>query len=286
MRKKISRRAAWLGAAPLLTAATAGLLLAPNAGAASRVAAPQRLTVDATTGALTTPAHLSAGLTDVVLRHAQMSDASFALLNPGVKPAQVLAAAKSGGDPLATLMPLITPLGGPSGSGTVEGLVNLPAGQVTLYHMGQDAKGKPTFSFKFLTVGAAGAPVAAPTATATIREKDMKFFLDTPIKAGTATLKIVNQGPSLHETVIAKLNPGKTFKDLMNYFGQQKPSGPPPGEIAGGGTVMAPGHTQWVVQRFTPGDLRPDLLHARQAWPTARHGRHVQDRHREVAGSK
>jgi plastocyanin len=71
-----------------------------------------------------------------------------------------------------------------------------------------------------------------------------------PVKGGTVTF--ANQGEQLHEAAIYKPAPGKTAKDVIEYFKQQNPTGPPPVIPAGGVAALDPGTS--ATTTLTPGD--------------------------------
>jgi hypothetical protein len=81
---------------------------------------------------------------------------------------------------------------------------------------------------------------------------DYAFTVSGKLTPGKHTIKIVNSGPQEHEIEVARLNPGKTSKDLLAWIG--KPEGPPPGSALGGIAGAVPGTTAYITIDLTPGD--------------------------------
>jgi hypothetical protein len=70
-----------------------------------------------------------------------------------------------------------------------------------------------------------------PEASGTVRLKDFSFQMPA-ISSGELTLRVINDGPQLHEFVVYRLAPGKTVEDVTGFF--SAPAGPPPSTPAGG----------------------------------------------------
>lgn len=92
-----------------------------------------------------------------------------------------------------------------------------------------------------------------PAATTVIAERDMRFKLASTLPAGDVIRKIVNHGPSAHETILARLHHGATLETFKAYLKQQNPSGPSPADILGLGAIMTGGHTQFAPFHLTTG---------------------------------
>ena len=96
---------------------------------------------------------------------------------------------------------------------------------------------------------AAGA--ASPDAANTIGLKEYAFGVTGgKTKAGPTTF--ANQGEQLHEAAIYKPAPGKTTDDIIAYFKEKNPTGPPPVTPAGGVGPLDPGTSATV--NLTAGD--------------------------------
>ena len=84
-------------------------------------------------------------------------------------------------------------------------------------------------------------------------------------------MRVENAADQPHEVVIARLAPGKTVSDLLDWT--KRFDGPLPGEPAGGTTSLAPGAVNFFTADFAPGnyvmlcfvpdesDGRPHLAH-------------------------
>jgi hypothetical protein len=171
-------------------------------------------------------------------------------LRPGVTRPRMVAAIKHPTPDGSNLLALVIPYGGNGGgTNTQEVLLDLAAGTYVL------VTGPKDDVYRFLTVAPAGAPRPAPRAFATVRLVDMAFVgLPRYLPAGLLTLKVINDGPSVHELNLGKLHKGVTYQRLLTLLQQAQPSGPPPVDDAGDILALAPHHTSWIVQRFTPGN--------------------------------
>lgn len=241
-------------AAALALAATAVAPVAHEASAGAHAAGITDVKIAAKGWVLSAPAQIPAGLVRFTVNGSTNPMGTMAivgLLKPGVSRDQAAGALKSGDE--KAILQILTPLGGPAGTGTPQSILNLPAGTYTVFDIEQDAKGRPQAFYKFFIVAPSSAPIAAPASAATVTELDMKFKVPATLPAGNVTVKIVNRGPSVHETILAKLHAGTTLKDLQAYIKEENPSGPPPADILGIGALMASGHTQWAPFNLTPG---------------------------------
>jgi hypothetical protein len=73
-----------------------------------------------------------------------------------------------------------------------------------------------------------------------INLQEYSFGIDKGgISAGSYT--VANKGTQLHEAAIYKPAEGKTVQDVIDYFKQRNPSGPPPVDPAGGVAPISPG---------------------------------------------
>jgi hypothetical protein len=85
------------------------------------------------------------------------------------------------------------------------------------------------------------APAETPAASdKTLTLKEYSFGADeNGIPAGTYTFE--NKGEQLHEAAIYKPAAGKTTQDVIDYFKNPSPTGPPPVGAAGGIAPVSPG---------------------------------------------
>jgi uncharacterized cupredoxin-like copper-binding protein len=100
-------------------------------------------------------------------------------------------------------------------------------------------------------------PSESPTASEPQADLMMKLvdygFLLSPetVTAGTHVIRVVNEGPQVHEVVVARLEPGKSMADLGAWFegGMQ---GPPPAHFIGGVVGLDVGKHATFTAEFTP----------------------------------
>jgi uncharacterized cupredoxin-like copper-binding protein len=91
------------------------------------------------------------------------------------------------------------------------------------------------------TGAAAATPAAAydpATHTLTVIARDFAFQAPDSIPAGWTTLRLVNEGPSLHHLVLVRLDSGKTVADF--HAAMQSPNAPPPAWAVTVPSVNAP----------------------------------------------
>jgi len=94
---------------------------------------------------------------------------------------------------------------------------------------------------------------AMPEAHFTITLKDYDFAFSAPIPAGEHDIKVVNAGPQDHEIVIMKLAPGKTPKDMVDWFFKGSKT-PPPADPVGGASGLSPNKEAIIHVNLTPGE--------------------------------
>ncbi len=97
----------------------------------------------------------------------------------------------------------------------------------------------------------AAAPPVPPMVT--ITAADFAFSAPDTIPAGVVTIRLVNNGPSLHHVQFVKLGEGKTLSDLMAAL---RNPGPPPAWATSvpGPNPPAPGAASELVVDLAPGN--------------------------------
>jgi hypothetical protein len=141
---------------------------------------------------------------------------------------------------------VIDVFGGPNGvapgGSTVTSTQTLEAGDYFFMCFIPAADGQPHAAkgmvAPFKIEGEAGSD--AETAENTLSLKEYGFGTDEgSIPAGDYT--ITNDGEQLHEMAVYEPAEGKTAQDVMDYFEQQSPTGPPPVDPSGGIGPVNPG---------------------------------------------
>lgn len=170
-----------------------------------------------------------------------------------------------------------TSVGGPNaGPGQRSAvIVNLPPGHYVVICAIPNEEGVPHYALGMMASVEVTEPAAAttdPAADTTVTLVDMMFSgLPTEVAAGTHIWEVPNQGPSVHEIVILRLQDGVTFEMIQQMLSgppaatpvdaaQATPvatpaaSGPPPFAAIAGCAPMNPGQTNWVVLDLEAGE--------------------------------
>jgi uncharacterized cupredoxin-like copper-binding protein len=104
-----------------------------------------------------------------------------------------------------------------------------------------------------LTVPREGARIApAPKPDLAMSLVDYNFELQEPISAGQKTIRITNNGKQPHEVLLVRLADGQRASDYVTWY--RKQAGPPPGELMGGVTSIAPGSEATVTANLPAGN--------------------------------
>jgi hypothetical protein len=114
-----------------------------------------------------------------------------------------------------------------------------------------------------------GASLPVPTVKMSLVDYD--FVMDTPLTAGSHVIEVSTAMGQPHEVFIAKLAPGATAMQLVEWVATM--DGPPPGAPMGGTVGLSQGLTNYVHVDLEPGeyallcflpdakDGRPHVLH-------------------------
>ncbi len=233
---------------------------ATAAGAAGYDPATHTATIHAKDFAFETPDSVPAGWTNFHLVNdgpANIHHAQLVRLDSGKTLADLGAAMKNPGPPPRWAV-FVGGANAPDPMSSSDAAVNLTPGDYVVIclvdtpdHMPHFAKGM----MHAMKVTAASGPAAPePASDVTVTLSDYAFGVATPITAGKHTFKIVNNGPQPHEFEVARLEPGKTVKDLAAYI-YSTAGGPPPGHALGGSGVTMPGMTTYAtLDLTTPGN--------------------------------
>ena len=223
-------------------------------------AGPNHIIVTAVDYAFTAPDSISAGLEMFHLankgpsiHHLQIvellegktvSDLMDALKNPGPPPAWI----RYVGGPNAVA---------PIPTDTSVAWLTLTAGNYALLCFIPDSAGVMHVAHGMvrpLTVTASAAtPAPEPQADVVIHLKDYAFEITGNLTAGQHTVRVVNDGPQVHEMLIAQLAPRKKAQDLVTWSAAGM-HGTPPARPLGGSTGLAPGGHVVISLNLTPGN--------------------------------
>lgn len=152
--------------------------------------------------------------------------------------------------------PLVSFAGGPGTidrGGSATATLDLGAGQYLMLCFVETEEGVPHLALGMIRPFQAAPPPStaqAPQADGTVTLKDFSF--DVPdIQAGQRTLRIVNEGPQVHEMAVLRTDASlaAVTAALMNFEEE------PPFQIedAGGFQAIDSGKAGWVTMNFTPG---------------------------------
>ncbi|HEU4456175.1 MAG TPA: hypothetical protein VFR81_24115 [Longimicrobium sp.] len=247
-----------------------------KAAAAAAGAAPRVVTVTAHDYSFEAPAEVPAGPTTFRLVNAgeQIHHVQLVRLDEGKTMQDLFAAFEAGGPPPAWAHEV----GGPNApnprGGESNATVTLEPGNYVLLCFVDLPGGVPHVMrgmAKALRVTAPTASAGERAADVTMTLDDYSFTLSKPLAAGKHTVRVENTAEQPHEVELVRFAPGKTLDDLGAWMAN--PQGPPPAELVGGVTAIAPGVTntfdvelaagQYALLCFVPdaGDGKPHLHH-------------------------
>jgi len=151
-------------------------------------------------------------------------------------------------DPAAPPPAWVVPVGGPgavSPGDSTSVIQTLPAGQYAVFcfipslvdHKEHRMKGMVA---GFRVTGKSSAQAKLPKSDLTVRMLDYGYAPSAPLVAGKRNIRVVNDGPQLHEMVLVQLPSGKTAADLLAW-NPETATEPPPGRYVGGTVALPPG---------------------------------------------
>lgn len=241
-------------------------------------AGPNVVTITATEYAFQLPARVPAGPTTFELKSEgkELHHAVVVRLEQAKSVQDLAAALKNPGPP----PPWLHFEGGPNPpnpGGESNATLDLKPGHYAVLCFIPSSDGVPHFAKGMMTpfeVTAASSAAAStmPDAEVVVRMTEYGYSLSTPLKPGTRTIRVINEGRQLHEIALARFAIGKSLPDLVAWE-QGGEKGPPPGSLLGGTSPMEPGATaqftvsleagDHVLLCFVPdaGDGKPHLIH-------------------------
>lgn len=104
---------------------------------------------------------------------------------------------------------------------------------------------------KEFVVEASSAPAPMPKADVTIDLVDYAFVFMKPLHAGKQRVLFTNTAPQTHELVLWRLHDGAHVDDVIHWVFHME--GPPPADLVGGVTGIAPGVENLVDLDLPPG---------------------------------
>jgi uncharacterized cupredoxin-like copper-binding protein len=223
-------------------------------------AGPNHVVVTATDFAFQSPDTIAAGLEmfHLVNKGPSLHHIQLVQLDSGKTLGDLMAAMKNPGPPPGWLKMMGGPnVVAPTGVDTAVVYVTLQAGSYALLCFVPDTAGVPHVlkgMARALTVTASAAtPAMEPHPDVMIRLKDYDFTVVGNLTAGTHTIRVVNDGPQLHEVMIAALPPGKRAADLVTFV-QHGMKGMPPAKPIGGVSGILPGAHQTITVTLAKGN--------------------------------
>jgi uncharacterized cupredoxin-like copper-binding protein len=252
-----------------------------SATLAGRTSAPRVITVKTLDYAFEAPATIPAGATTFRIVNAgkELHHVWLVKLEQGKTVGDYMkamqATAKGEAPPPAWAIDMGGPQMGAPGA-LADGTVNLEAGNYVMVCHIPAADGVPHSAkgmYKALTVTPNTAPAAEPKADVTMTLRDYDFAFSAPLTAGRRTVRIVNAAEQFHEAFIARLLPGKTAVQALQWV-ESGMKGPPPMELVGGASGLAVGRGMQFTADFAEGEyaLLCFLPDAKDGRPHVAHG--------------
>jgi hypothetical protein len=176
-------------------------------------------------------------------------------IHEGHTMAELLEAFAAGGPPPTW----ITFVGGPNTplpGGRTETVLDLEPGDYAILCIIPSPDGIPHLmkgmSRALTVLPATGAAGAMPAADVRMVLDDYAYHMDRDLTAGVRTIRVENAAVQPHEVVFAKLAPGRTAQEMVEWIHAMQ--GPPPGELLTGTTAIGQGGVNLVTAEFTPGE--------------------------------
>ena len=228
----------------------------PAADSATAPAEPAVVSITARDFAFTMPDTIQSGLTKLVLVNEgpNIHHAQIIRLEQGKTLADLEAAFKAGGPPPEWAVDVGGP-NAPNIGGSSSTVQQLDPGNYAVICFVDLPDKVPHFAkgmTKAFVVTPGTSNAVAPTPTVTMTIADYSFNTDTALTAGRQMVKVVNNGPQVHEVTVIKLDSAKTLDDLEKFMDTYK--GDVPAKTMGGITAVRPGTTNYFELNLTPGN--------------------------------
>ena len=219
---------------------------------------PQSAVYTATDFAFTGPDTLTPGMTTIQLvnQGTQPHHLIMARLDEGKTAEDMVAMFQANPADIPTWVTWRGASGGIAPGNSSTTTADLPAGSYVLICFVPDmADGAPHFTKGMLkTVVVAGEPnmAPAPVAHLEIHLKDFTFAAPE-LTAGEHVIKVINDGPQVHELELIRLNDGVTAEQYLAAMAAN-PAGPPQGTSLGGSGALSMGLDNYWQVTLTPGN--------------------------------
>ncbi len=133
-------------------------------------------------------------------------------------------------------------------------ILKLTAGQYAIVCYVQGPDGQAHYMHGMITPLVVTDPAISavtPQEDNTLTLADYNFTFTQPLSTKVTMLKVINNGPQIHEFVLVKIAPNKTYTDVLNFL--KKPSGIPPFADDGGMAALSPLQYGWIKLHLQPG---------------------------------
>lgn len=241
--------------ATLVVAAGAAALVGMRNAPKDKIALPT-LTIVAKEYGYEVPAEVMSGPTRLTLTNAgqELHHAQVVKLEEG-KTLKDLASLPAGGPPPSWMVPVGGPGAAEPGKSTSVVQPLAPGEYAVFCFIPSPGDHKPHM-MKGMVAGFRVVPAKKfadmPKADVTVRMVDFGYAPSAPLTAGKRVIKVVNDGPQLHELVLFRLAPGKTLSDFAKW-NPETATEPPPGNFVGGTVAMVPGGESLVETTIEAG---------------------------------
>ena len=154
--------------------------------------------------------------------------------------------------------------------------ITLEPGRYAMVCYVPSVDGKPHVMKGMMRAFAVTAPpgkTGEPKTDVTITLTDYAFTLSKPIEAGARVIRVENTASQSHEVIIARLLPGRTMNQALEWLNNGQ-RGPSPVVALGGASGLARGRHQIITASFEPGRyvLLCFIPDAKDGKPHSEHG--------------
>ena len=242
----------------LVASASAVLAGCTSRGTTGAQAAPPAVTITASDNRFEVPAEVKAGVSTIRLVNngSELHHVQLVKLEEGKTLQDLMAALAAGGPPPAWARAVGGPNAvAPGSSGSA--VHNLEAGRYALLCFIPAADGvahlMKGMEATMEVMSAGPSTIAEPEPDVVMTLVDYGFRLSTPVSPGQQVIRVVNEGPQIHEVVLARMLPGRHVSELATWELTGR-KGPAPGELIGGVVGLSPGEHTTFAGDFTAGE--------------------------------